>query len=262
VQQGKEGTVTSRQMMPIVSALLFGVLTSATGGCSNAGEGAVSGAGIGALSGLAIGSITGEAGKGAAIGAIAGGVGGAVIGDQNRRKTEAAAAAAYPPPPPPTQVVTVYSSSKQTTYVTGQPLGWLVGNWQISGSVDDGNGGTLPVSGTATGIIDKNFFVRVDLRLKDPRSSRQVEGTSMISQTGGRGIEMTNSFSSSPDVARFRGEMDASGSLFTLSELSPSPGTRRIILRITPGREWTADVWRGNVRSESFRFTPAQAARS
>jgi len=34
---------------------------------------------------LAIGSLSGDAGKGAAAGAVIGGIGGAVIGDQNER---------------------------------------------------------------------------------------------------------------------------------------------------------------------------------
>jgi len=36
---------------------------------------------------MGIGSLTGDMGKGAAIGAITGAVGGAVIGDQNRRNS-------------------------------------------------------------------------------------------------------------------------------------------------------------------------------
>ncbi len=66
--------------------LLFVLLASATGGCSNAGEGALSGAALGALAGMGLGSLTGSMGQGAAAGAIIGGVGGAVIGDQNGRQ--------------------------------------------------------------------------------------------------------------------------------------------------------------------------------
>jgi hypothetical protein len=212
-------------------------------GCSNAGEGALSGAGIGALSGLAIGSISGNAGEGAAIGAVVGGVGGAVIGDQNRRKSEAAAqqsAAAAPQP----------------AYQTGQAIGRLVGQWRIAGTIDLGGAGMASISGTARGSIDKTYFVRLESRFNDPRSGQVVEGTSIISQTGGRGIEMTNSFSTSPVVRHFKGQMDESGTVFDLSQFDPPMNSRKIIVRISPSRGWTANVWDNGKRVESYEFFP------
>jgi hypothetical protein len=212
-------------------------------GCSNAGEGALSGAGIGALSGLAIGSISGNAGEGAAIGAIVGGVGGAVIGDQNRRKSEAAAAQQSAAAPP------------QPVYQTGQAIGRLVGQWRIAGTIELGGAGTASISGTARGTIDKTYFVRLEMRFNDPRGGQVVEGTSIISQTGGRGIEMTNSFSTSPVVRHFKGEMDESGSVFNLSQVDPPMSSRKIIVRISPSRGWIADVWDSGKRVESYEFT-------
>jgi hypothetical protein len=232
----------------IASLLAAATLLAGAGGCSNAKQGAVSGAGIGALSGLAIGSLTGSAGKGAAIGAVVGGVGGAVIGDQNRRKAEQAAAKPPPPAPPP--------PAGSSDYLTGQALGRLVGNWRVAGTVEGADGATLPVSGTVRAVADKTYFVRMDIRTVDPRNGQTVEGTSVISQRGGRALDMTNSFSSSPEVKRFTGEMDESGSVFNFAQVDPPGSSRRIIIRASNGTQWTADVWDGNRRVESYTFTP------
>src|SRR3954469_22876096 len=223
----------------VVSGIVLALATGA-GGCSNAVEGGVSGAGIGALSGLAIGSLSGDAGKGAAIGAVVGGVGGAVIGDQNRRKDEAAAAAAKNPPP--SQAVVVYGQPQN--YSTGRALGRFVGKWRVSGMIDGDKEAPLVVSGSANGAADKTYFVRLDLRFTDPRNGQQVEGTSILSQTGGRGIEMTTSFSTSPRGGRLRGELANSGSLCTLTETWSQASGRRIVIRMSSASEWTAEVWR------------------
>jgi hypothetical protein len=219
-----------------------------TSGCSNGTQGAVSGAGIGALSGLAIGSLSGDAGQGAAIGAIAGGIGGAVIGDQNRRRDEATAKQMTAPAP---------TQSANQPYATGYALGNLVGNWKVNDVV--AKDGTTSAQGTAKVVAEKNYFVRMELRFTDPRTGQTVEGTSVISQTGGRGLEMTNSFSSMPQVRRFKGEMDATGTVFSFTEAQPSATARKIILRV-PGRSgFTADVWDGSTRVETYSFTPATA---
>lgn len=234
----------------LVKATILIALTLATAlssGCQNAGQGAVSGAGIGALSGLAIGSLTGSAGKGAAIGAIVGGVGGAVVGDQNRRKAEQAAAT---PPPPQTVVV-------QQSYQTGSALGRLIGNWNIQGTVNASDGASLPVSGTARATVDKVYFVRFEVQMTDPRNGQVVDGTMVISQTGNRGLAMTNSFSSSPEVKHFTGEMDASATVFNFAQTSPANSSRQIVFRMSSGLGFTADVWDGSRRVESFTFTPA-----
>ena len=200
------------------------------------------------VSGLAIGSLTGSAGKGAAIGAIVGGVGGAVVGDQNKRNREAAEAASSQPPP--TVVVT-----QQQPYVTGQALGRLVGQWKITGTINSGTANPLPVDGNATGTIDKTYFVRLDLNFTDPRTGQPVQGTSTISQTGGRGVEMANSFSTSPRVNQFKGNLDASGSIFELKQFDPPNSSRRVIIRLSSSNQWTADVWDGANRVESYTFT-------
>jgi len=249
------------------SLALMGVLVIA-GGCENAHQGAASGAGVGALSGLAIGSLSGNAGRGAAIGAIVGGVGGAAVGDQNRRRNEEAARQPAPPtqtivvqqrpapaavtvrPAPPAQTVIV-----QQSYETGSTLGRLVGQWNVSGTIDAGNGATLPVHGTARATVDLSYFVRLDVHFTDPRSGHLVDGTMVVSQTGQRGVELTSSFSSSPDVRRYRGEMDASGNVLNFSQVNPPNSSRRVVMRLSPGIEWTAEVWDRGSRVESYTFT-------
>ncbi len=221
-------------------------------GCNNAGQGAMSGAGIGALSGLAIGSMTGGAGTGAAIGAIAGGVGGAVIGDQNRRKDEAAAKNMTPATKP----------TANPQYSTGYALGNLVGTWNVREML--ASNGKTTAEGTANITAEKNYFIRMELRFPDPKTGQVAEGTSVISQTGGRGLEMTNSFSTMPQVRHFKGEMDPTGTVLSFTEAQPSSSAavRKIILRV-PGRTgFSADVWEGSTRIESYSFTPASAAAS
>jgi hypothetical protein len=78
------------------------------------------------------------------------------------------------------------------------------------------------VSGTARGSVDKTYFVRLDLTFTGPRNNQPVQGTSIISQTGVNGVEMTNSFSSSPTVIQFKGDMDFSGTIFNLKQFDPA----------------------------------------
>ena len=156
------------------------------------------------------------------------------------------------PPPPPQQVVVV---NKQQPYVTGASLGRLIGKWQIAGTIDSGNGTPLPVAGTATGTVDKTYFVRLELSFTDPRTNQSVQGSSVISQTGGRGIEMTNSFSSSPTVNHFRGDMDSSGTIFDLKQFDPTNTGRRVTIRLSSDSQWTVNVWNGSKLIESYTFT-------
>ena len=237
--------------LPVTLCLCLTALT----GCNNAGQGAVSGAGVGALSGLAIGSLSGDAGKGAAIGAVVGGVGGAIIGDQNKRKAEQAQAQAQtaPPPSPPPQVMVV-QPTPSPSYATGVALGKLVGNWTVSGTVQDAQGMPIVVSGTAQSLVDKKYFVRLDLHVKDPRTDQMVDGTTVISQSGGRNLELTNAYSSSPVMTRFRGEMDESGNVFSFTQYDPPAQSQRIIIRTNSTRTWTADVWKGKQRTEALIF--------
>jgi hypothetical protein len=239
-----------------LSGVLMLTLAAGAAACSNAGEGAVSGAAVGALGGLAIGSLSGNAGAGAAIGAVAGGIGGAVIGDQNRRRDEAvAASASQPPPPPPPQQTTVVVTQQGGAYSTGYALGRLCGQFKINGTIWGGDTTQLPVSGQATGTVDKTYFVRLDMQLTDPRSGNKVQGTSVISQLGGRNLEMTNSSSLSPEVKRFKGTMDDSGTVFTFNQIEPASQSRRIVVRMSSGKDFTTDVWDGSNRQESYTFS-------
>jgi hypothetical protein len=186
-----------------------------------------------------------------------------VIGDQNKRREEASTQSRQAGQPQPAQaagyatgssVPVVYAS--QQDYLTGQALGRLVGQWRITGSIDAGDGKMLPVSGTGTGAVERKYFVRLDLRFTDPRTGQPVEGTGMISQTGGRGLEMSNSFSTSPEVRLFKGSMDQSGTIFSLSQFDPPAPSRRLTIRLSAGRGWTADVWNDDKRVESYTFEP------
>ena len=77
--------LTSRK--PVRFALIAAIAATsvASTGCNNAGEGFLSGAALGSLAGMGLGSLGGHMGVGAAAGAIIGGIGGLVIGDQNAR---------------------------------------------------------------------------------------------------------------------------------------------------------------------------------
>jgi len=163
--------------------------------------------------------------------------------------------------PQPAQTIVVQQQpvsvavTAQQPYQTGSALGRLVGQWNISGTIDGGNGTMLPVHGTARATVDLSYFVRLDLHFTDPRSGEVVDGTSIISQTGQRGVEMTGSFSSSPDVRRYRGEMDASGNVISLNQVTPANSSRRVVLRLSTGTTWTAEVWDRRSRVESYTFT-------
>lgn len=95
----------------LLAGAAFAGMTLGMGGCSNGVQGAMSGAAIGSLAGLGIGSITGDRSDAVTIGAILGGVGGAILGDQNARASAYHAHAAYAPPRPPEPVV-IYRSHR------------------------------------------------------------------------------------------------------------------------------------------------------
>jgi hypothetical protein len=231
--------------MFVSAMLLVGLVFAA--GCENAGQGAVSGGAVGALSGLAIGSLTGSAGAGAAIGAVTGAVGGAVIGDQNRRNKEAteqaAAAAAVAPP---------YSASG--------PLWKLVGDWKVDGQEVSADGTKINASGTAKAAVDKNFFLRIDLNMNDASGNTKAQGTSLIAQEGGDRIRMYNSFSTTPQLVQYGGQVERGGTVFSLKQTQPA-GTRKINIRITDPDRWTAEVWERrsgqDVQVETMTFTRA-----
>ncbi len=244
-------TIAARRRTAVVAAML--ATAAALGSCETAGQGAVSGGAVGALSGLAIGSITGHAGEGAAIGAIAGVVGGAIIGDQNRRKHEQAMAASTAP---------ASSGTPAMSYDAAGALEKLVGRWDVQGWAQSADGERTPISGSATASADKNFFVRIELRLNHPRGGETIEGTSVLSQNGGRSVTMVNSFSTSPEVKRFEGDLDSSGSIFSLRQVSPN-GNRRIVIRQAGPGTWTFECWEpslggGEQRTESLTFTAAR----
>lgn len=69
------------------TVLLCGAMAMGSAGCDNGLQGLGSGAALGAVAGMGLGSLSGNMGKGAAAGAIIGGLGGLILGDQNRRNS-------------------------------------------------------------------------------------------------------------------------------------------------------------------------------
>jgi hypothetical protein len=174
-------------------------------------------------------------------------VGGAVIGDQNRRNAEAAnqaaAAAAVPPP-----------------YSAAGPLWKLVGDWKVDGQEVTADGRKISASGTAKAAVDKNYFLRIDLNMNDAGGNTKAQGTSMIAQEGGDRIRMYNTFSTSPQLVQYAGNVQQGGSVFALKQTAPA-GTRKINIRITDPDRWTAEVWERrsgqDVQVETMTFTRA-----
>lgn len=227
----------------ITVLLVAGVMGS---GCNNAGQGAISGSAVGALSGLAIGSLSGDAGKGAAIGAIAGGVGGAVIGDQNRRQSERADLdREYSQAPP--------AAASSVTYEAGSALSSLLGSWRMEGWLLTEAGERVSVDGIVTGSAQDRFFTKLDMRVTDPRVDGDIEGTVVLSQEGGRSVSMTSAFSSFPQMHRYAGELDRSGSIIELEQTHPE--TDQLVQIRLSDQRWTADVFDGSTRIESYTFT-------
>jgi hypothetical protein len=138
-------------------------------------------------------------------------------------------------------------------YVTGSALARMVGEWRVSGKIESGPEQTLVISGSARGTIENTYFLRLDLRFRDPRTGGMVRGSSVIGQTGGRGVEMSSTFSSSPQVKRFRGQMDAAGDAFELMQFEPPHVSRRLVLTLTD-TGMTVEAWEGKRRVELYTF--------
>lgn len=234
-------------------------------GCENAGQGALSGASVGALSGLAIGSLSGNAGQGAVIGAVAGGVGGAVLGDQNRRNRQNTQAARQPVPvaPPPSPVAEsstpppeMSSWDRDRLQLAKFARPWRVSGWE---SVD---GRRRFVSGTATGQVDSNFFVRLDMVITDELTGQINRGNVVFASEPGRGMTMNSRFDSSPTAVAFAGTVSAGGDLFTLNEISPASGPkgRQVVIRFLNPDNFVADTTnrRTGEQSSSLSFTPVR----
>ncbi len=224
-------------------------LTIASGtGCESAGQGAASGAAVGALSGLAIGSMSGNAGRGAAIGAIAGGAGGAVVGDQNRRNRENAdraarqnqtnrAASPTPTPPPPSPAVVEADRDRAS-------LAGFRGDWSVSGWLEREDGTRSTISGRANGVVEHNFFLVLDLNIRDdqfPDAARR--GNAIFASEPGNGITMTVRFDNLPSTIRYSGDTLQDGTVISVRE-EPSMYSRgrRITIRFVGNDQWIADV--------------------
>ena len=232
----------------IVSMALPALLCN--GGCSNAKQGAFSGAAVGALSGLAIGSLSGNAGEGAAIGAIVGGVGGAVIGDQNRRRDEQANASSPTPAPAPAAAAFTDSDRERMALVR-LARSWNVTGWELI------EGQRQLVSGTATGAVENNYFIRMDMRIApDGHPALASTGNIVFGAEPGRGLTMNSRFSTSPSSMSYTGTVSADGRTFTLNDTSAG---RRIVIQFLTDNDFVADVTsdRGSTAQASLRFSGA-----
>jgi hypothetical protein len=49
--------------------------------------------------------------------------------------------------------------------------------------------------------------------------------------------------------------MDSSGTVFDMRQFDPPVSSRRVIIRLFTNNQWTADVWDGANRIESYTFT-------
>lgn len=223
-------------------------------GCSNAKQGAVSGAGIGALTGLAIGSLSGNAGQGAAIGAIAGGLGGAIIGDQNKRRDDASAAATSQP----------LESSLNQADRDRLALARFARRWEVSGW-ETGDGRRHVVTGVATGMVERNYFVRLDLTVTaDDKPGVRSEGSVVFGSEPGRGVTMSSRFNTSPMTFTYVGQITDDGKSLVFDEIAGfSPRGRRVTIRFLSSDEFVADVTdtkTGGQPQASLRFVGARSS--
>ncbi|MEM8757352.1 MAG: glycine zipper domain-containing protein [Planctomycetota bacterium] len=254
----------------LISGLLAGAVSVGIG-CNSAGSGAATGAGLGALSGLALGSLSGNAGSGAAAGAVIGGLTGAVIGDQNRRRDELARerqrtrdhyAERYRDPslsPAERERLRMHEAAD----IDRVSLVQFDGRWAMEGWVETEDGTTIQVEGAARGYVGQRYFVDVDVDgLADPRSGEAITGRFQLASEPGLGLTMTTRFSTAPNKGRYLGDVDESGTRFTLQPLQLADGPRaatEIELRFFDDDSWTAAVRRwskGRQRvTERYTFT-------
>jgi hypothetical protein len=131
-----------------------------------------------------------------------------------------------------------------SSYPTSPALNRLVGHWNVEGSMLSAAGERIAFGGTASGTVEKDYFLRLDLQIRDPRNRQEVGGTSVIGQDGGRLLTMANAFSTSPELRVYRGELDPDGSAITLTQIGRSSAdARRLVLRFVSNDQWTAEAW-------------------
>jgi hypothetical protein len=130
------------------------------------------------------------------------------------------------------------------TFPTSPVLNKMVGTWNVDGSVRSASGQRIACAGTATAKVERDFFLHLDMKVHDPSSGQDVEGSSLIGQDGGRLLTMASAYSSHPELRIYRGELDQSGTVITLNQIArASDESRRIVLRLVSNDEWTAEVW-------------------
>jgi hypothetical protein len=142
------------------------------------------------------------------------------------------------------------SGDGPVTYETGHALGDFVGAWTAAGWAQGAEGPRREIRGTAEGVRDKNYFVRLDVSYPDPASPTPVTGTCVFAQMGGRTVKLTTWFSSSPIMRQYIGTMSADGKRFTFED-----GGRTLILKVNGSTSWEAEVWNDGRQIEGYTFT-------
>lgn len=239
-------TLNKRTPATGLMLMVLALVWSGTG-CDNAKQGAASGAAVGALSGLAIGSLSGNAGTGAAIGAIAGGVGGAVIGEQNRREQERYEQARRAQPG---DYRAVPYDPQRAADPQRASLAKFQGRWSVTGWVRTLDGRTLDVQATATGNVEQNYFLVLDMAgLRDERRGEPVSGTAILGAEPGLGLTLTTRFNTLSSAGRYVGNVSGDGSLYSLALQEPTgnggfvrSNRRFMTIRFLGPNEWQVDV--------------------
>lgn len=197
--------------VPAKSLLLFLALTSLACEATEDNSAAKRGAIGGALIGATMGALTGDAGmaaRGAAMGAVAGGVAGSMDDLDNQRENERTQTMAD---------AIAGRTGAEPVPASERPQTWdrlddFVGTWRCSIWGLDGEGNRVTASSTWTGTLATTRAVRmnldsIDLQGYDDAVDAQLTGYSQISFSADTGYEILNVFASTPENARWVGEL-------------------------------------------------------
>lgn len=217
---------------------------------SGARQGARSGAAIGAGIGLLLGVLSGDPEKavaGVAVGAGVGASHGAYEGwrqDQDDERTR--------------QIVQAINQSKaQQADVDAETrqreeLTRLLGVWQMTGWVINGEGRRINVSAQVNSNVQMGYFVEMAwIDLKADGLNGDVWGTTTLGYTGAEGYEMSTRFNTLPDSLDLSGGFfDAGSRSFTWSDAEATTTIRFE----TPDR-FTVETRANGETVESYQFT-------
>jgi hypothetical protein len=123
-------------------------------------------------------------------------------------------------------------------------LGKMAGSWTVVGWSEVSAGNRETISGSATGVIEQQFFLRLDMSATVSDSCQRSSGTLTFASEPGRGVTLHSRFDDSPSMARFAGMGNPDSTLLTLDETDTNtPGVRRrVVIRFLTPDQWLADV--------------------